>query len=513
MTGCSKATERQPDGVAETGDEQDTRDFVLESARDVPVLHEVDVVVVGGSSAAVTAAVAAAEGGAKVFLAAPRPYLGEDICGTYRLWLEPDEEPASALAKALFAEPQAAAAPGRSLSFTYKADVESASPHKDANPPSLLGDGKWHNAPSQSVQYNDAVTIVADLGAEQTIDAVSVMAYQRDSDFEVETVTVSTSGDGQQWQEVAVVKNGKLGQGSFEKLRLRCEISPKTVTSSRSPRRPRPSACSGGSDREEENGRDTCPVRRAMRVAGAGDTLLDAGVPFSTTAAQRSCGGRAGRPAGVVITNRSGRKLSGKVIIAPLQGAVAGARRCNSAPPGMQVFRESWSAARSAGEPIIRQAAGPVTAGDGRHEAQYTLGIPMKGSLGSLPRAEQIARRTWHPEQVGRPRPCSMCHRSRWRAQPSNAASGPGPGRSIWTCSARPGWSVSTCSAAAPMSPAGAMRGCCVRWSSWRWAVGSVRPPPPMPGEFARPRPSRWPAGLASPVHPVTCARTTSGCA
>ena len=58
---------------------------VVESARKLPVAGEVDVVVAGGSTAAVAAAVAAAEHGASVLLAAPRPYLGEDLCATLRL--------------------------------------------------------------------------------------------------------------------------------------------------------------------------------------------------------------------------------------------------------------------------------------------------------------------------------------------------------------------------------------------------------------------------------------------
>ncbi len=78
--------------------------FVNESARRIPVNYQVDVVVVGGSTGAVAAAVAAAQGGAKVFLLAPRPYLGEDMCATMRLWLEPNETPSQPLAKALFAD-------------------------------------------------------------------------------------------------------------------------------------------------------------------------------------------------------------------------------------------------------------------------------------------------------------------------------------------------------------------------------------------------------------------------
>jgi len=82
--------------------------WVNESARNIAVAYDVDVVVVGGTSGGVAVAVAAAQKGAKVFLAAERPYLGEDLCSTYRLWLEPGEKPDSLLAEKLFAEPAAA---------------------------------------------------------------------------------------------------------------------------------------------------------------------------------------------------------------------------------------------------------------------------------------------------------------------------------------------------------------------------------------------------------------------
>ncbi|MCJ7674635.1 MAG: FAD-dependent oxidoreductase, partial [Sedimentisphaerales bacterium] len=93
--------------------------WVNESARNIPVAYDVDVVVVGGTSGGVAAAVAAAQQGAKVFLAAERPYLGDDLCGTYRLWLEPGEEPDSPLAEKLFAEPTAARRL-KSASETYR---------------------------------------------------------------------------------------------------------------------------------------------------------------------------------------------------------------------------------------------------------------------------------------------------------------------------------------------------------------------------------------------------------
>jgi len=76
--------------------------FVNESAREIPIVHDVDIVIVGGSSGGVAAAVEAASAGAKVFVAAPRPYLGEDICGTMRFWLEPGEHPVHELASKIF---------------------------------------------------------------------------------------------------------------------------------------------------------------------------------------------------------------------------------------------------------------------------------------------------------------------------------------------------------------------------------------------------------------------------
>jgi len=77
---------------------------VTESARAIPVVHDVDVVVVGGSTGAVAAATEAARSGARVFLLAPRQYLGEDVCATMRLWTEPGETGASPTARSLLGE-------------------------------------------------------------------------------------------------------------------------------------------------------------------------------------------------------------------------------------------------------------------------------------------------------------------------------------------------------------------------------------------------------------------------
>ena len=60
--------------------------YAFQSERKIPVAYNVDVVVIGGSTAGVAAAVEASKAGASVFLLAQEPYLGEDVCGTFRLW-------------------------------------------------------------------------------------------------------------------------------------------------------------------------------------------------------------------------------------------------------------------------------------------------------------------------------------------------------------------------------------------------------------------------------------------
>ena len=78
--------------------------MVGESQRAVPVVGEVDIVVVGGTSGAVAAASEAAQQGAKVFLITPYAYLGEDLCATRRLWLEPEEAVGTPLGTRIFGD-------------------------------------------------------------------------------------------------------------------------------------------------------------------------------------------------------------------------------------------------------------------------------------------------------------------------------------------------------------------------------------------------------------------------
>ena len=58
--------------------------YCVQPGADIPVIADTDVFVAGGTLGGVTAAVAAAKAGARVFLAGYLPYLGEDICGSYK---------------------------------------------------------------------------------------------------------------------------------------------------------------------------------------------------------------------------------------------------------------------------------------------------------------------------------------------------------------------------------------------------------------------------------------------
>jgi flavin-dependent dehydrogenase len=186
-------------------------DFVNESAREIPVAYDVDVVVVGGGTGAVSAAVTAAKEGASVFLAAPHPYLGEDMTATLRLWLEEGEVPTTELAKRVFDDPREPVIDPNRLDFKYEADVASAPIHKDTTPPTRLTDGRWVSASAESVQYDSNVNIVADLGQPQEIREIRIRAFRRGlgssagSGFDVKQATVWISDDEQDWKQIVVV--------------------------------------------------------------------------------------------------------------------------------------------------------------------------------------------------------------------------------------------------------------------------------------------------------------------
>lgn len=398
--------------------------YVVESARDIPIAYDVDVLVVGGTSGGVAAAVAAAEEGASVFLAAERPYLGVDICGTYRLWLESGEEPETELAKKVFTADELPPSMPKGVGFTYEASIASASMHKDSAKPSLLADGKWHSASSQSVQYDGDVTITADLGRNRGLKAVHMMVYQRrspsdGSDFEVASVAISTSGDKQSWKKVAVVQNRRAGQSvpspwgpvqlsadvTGDARYVRFEVS-KAADVSR--------VLLGEiiiEDQEQvgyaEAADEAIVAVRPMHVKRTLDeALLEAKVQFlygcyATDVLVDKDGG----VAGIVMANRSGRQaVRAKVVIDATMRAnvarMAGAH-FRPYPSGRQTFErivvggklKSGRGVEGKELPVVF----PVQVGTPVKAIAYSLEIPMRdGSFASFARAEQLARDvTW----------------------------------------------------------------------------------------------------------------------
>ena len=398
---------------------------VNESARDIPVAYDVDVVVVGGTSGGVAAAVAAAQGGARVFLAAQRPYLGEDICGTYRLWLEPGEVPASPFAKKVFAGSAVSSLARNRIEFTYEADKSPAVMHKDTQPPSLLTDGKWRSAASQSVQYDGDVTLIADLRTEYQLKKVYVMAYQRrnpgrSDDFEVKSITVYLSSDKRQWKQCAVIKNKRLGEvllepwgpvelsalvaGNARYVKFRIEKSPdvnRLLLGEIVIENDRPLA-------EFDKAAMRIPTTPMQVKRTLDEALLEAGVQFLYSCyATNVLHDNDGKLAGIVMANRSGRQaVKAKIIIdathratvARIAGAAfepysAGIQTFKRIVVGDQVWSDKELPARKMPAPI------PTSDGPARQAVEYTLKIPMEdGSFASFAKAEQIARdKTWNP--------------------------------------------------------------------------------------------------------------------
>ena len=77
---------------------------VRQSSRQIPVVREVDLIVVGSTLGAVAAAAQAADEGVKVLLIGSRPYLGDDICSTMRLWLDEAETADGELTSRIFSD-------------------------------------------------------------------------------------------------------------------------------------------------------------------------------------------------------------------------------------------------------------------------------------------------------------------------------------------------------------------------------------------------------------------------
>jgi len=398
---------------------------VMEAPRDIPLAYDVDVVVVGGTSAAVTAAAEAARAGAKVFLAAPNAYLGEDLCGTYRLWLEPGEDPVTPLAKALFAPPPPACDIGEGMPFSYEASLPSAGSHKDKQPPALLADGVIGRALNTSVQFDGDVTLTLDLGKQTSIAGVHVFAFQRPRDFEVKAFTVATSPDGQAWTEAAEATNNKLGQGVYEEgplhigaplsgaaRYLRLNIA-KTKNAGRILLGE--VVVEGPASAPAASGAGRIPPMPMQVKRLLDEELLSAGVPFLYGCYPSDILlDEAGDPAGIVIANKAGRQaIRAKIIIdATPRAAVARMAGATFTPftPGVREFKRivvggeivPGTPARTLPAPVQIEPGG-WTRDAHKPAYEYTLSLPLDApTFAAYAAADQAARdKTWHHGQVG----------------------------------------------------------------------------------------------------------------
>ncbi len=401
---------------------------VNESRRQIPVAYDVDVVVVGGSTGAVAAAVSAAESGAKVFLAAPRPYLGDDMTATLRLWLEPGEVPSDPLARAIFNDEHSANAPDPNrLGFRYLVDVPSAEPHLDTRTPSMLTDGMWGDPIRQSVQYNDDVIITADLQTVQQIEKIRVMVYHGTgaSAYQVARVTVSTSDDQRTWTPAAAIENDQQGPSGtcFELVAsLKAKSRYVRLAFERTAAAPRmllgEIEIVGPASPESAKHLAGDPMPRPMHIKRVLDqALLDAGVKFLYGCyATDVLHDDDGQPCGIVMANRAGRQaVVAKTIVdatdrawvarqagASFQDFPSGRHSVKRVVIGGEIRTGDAMTARQVDPPFRGPYPNPAGTSSGIFPViEYTLDVPLADdSLTSRAAADQLARTaTYHPEQ------------------------------------------------------------------------------------------------------------------
>ncbi len=400
--------------------------LVNQSARQIPVAYSVDVLVVGGSTGAVAAASSAARAGAKVFLAAPRPYLGDDMTATLRLWLEDGETPVAPLAKDLFHDPLGRFdRPSRNrIAFTYEADQPSAERHRDNKTLSRLSDGFWGNPITQSVEYAGDVNVLVDLAKPRDVAKVNVWTYHRSGPggYAVQSVTVFTSDDKKSWQQAAVIPSAKNAgemsihlSGGFSARARYLKLLVKKAPGASRILLGEIEVLAPSTDATKEEAR-RAPWPRPMHVKHTLDrALLDAHVDFLYNCyATDVLRDAQGQPCGIVMANRAGRQAvvaktlidaTDRALVARLAGA-----RFQPYPAGPQTFRRVVIGGQVQSKPgltartIEPAFAGPIRASQesGLYPIiEYTLTLPMSGDTDSAwAKADQAARTlTYHPGQ------------------------------------------------------------------------------------------------------------------
>ncbi len=397
---------------------------VTQAARAIPVAADADVAIAGGSCGACAAALAAAKAGARVVLVAPRNYLGEDFAGTLRLWREEGEEPATDLARAVFTQSVARAG----VPFAYKTDRASNERHKETSSPSRMTDGLWGEPSHDSTQYDEDVTYTLTLGRERPLRRLTAIAY-RGRDYGVTGIVVTTSTDGKTWRlagatDTPTVNTNVLTfradlEGSASLLRCRVRRAPGMsrilmgelmLETADEPGGPAGGFAHGITPQQAKAALDRL-------LAGAGVTVLPGSQATDLLLDD------AGRPAGFVIANRSGRQaVRARVVIDATDSALL-ARQAGAAfppfPSGAVSVRYvvlATAARAPAAGVTVRRLALPNGLTDvplaGRRELplkaqdvswfEYAFDVPLqRGAWPELAALEQAARdRTYTTGQV-----------------------------------------------------------------------------------------------------------------
>ncbi|AQQ72294.1 putative FAD-binding dehydrogenase [Limihaloglobus sulfuriphilus] len=314
--------------------------YVSQSARQIPLIAEVDVLVIGGTTGGVAAAAEAARAGSEVYLVGPKPYLGEDICSHFRYWLDKDYEISDSLVKEMFKSPEFIP-----WNYSYKFSIEPDRLHRDSDPPGMLNDGMWASAASHSVQFNDDVVITADLGSVKAVPAVHLYSFQKPGDYALGSVEISISNDGKNWSSIdKIINDPQRGDNYFDdalmmarKVDRKARFVKFDIKKHKNARRVLIGEIILESDKlKDVNDYRLAPRPNQVKMALENE-LLESGVKFlyRSFVTDMLIDG-SGKAAGAVITNRSGRQaIKAKCVI----DATMNASLCRAAEAEFTEFK------------------------------------------------------------------------------------------------------------------------------------------------------------------------------
>ncbi|MFA7171794.1 MAG: FAD-dependent oxidoreductase [Kiritimatiellia bacterium] len=399
---------------------------LVQTAREIPVIRDADVVVVGGGSAAVAAAIAAKTNGASVFLVAPRTYLGDDLAGTRELWLAPvPEVNTQPLAQKIFK---------LNMPFSYTTSIAAEEYHSD-NGGTRLTDGVQYNAASGSVQFNNNVAITIVFAGTGTVTQVDLYYYYRSLGTGFDTVVsgLEYSDNGSTWSTAAISVAAESLTPELEPtadhtyiarvtvsgalrakyLRLTCSLAPEVtrqlldeVVIHTSLDDPIPGTTYSATP---------LAIKRSLEAA-----LEDAGIPFlGGSPVSDVLKDANGDPSGVVLVNRKGRQaVTARVVIDATESAwpaqQAGADKTAFAPgeysfsriviadatnapatPGMSVYPLPGVTCQTTVTGVDAPAGMPASVAGRVYRCTFSTNL-VSGSISELLEVEQAARdMTW----------------------------------------------------------------------------------------------------------------------